>query len=483
MLLVVAILATTNSAAQAFAIDPTFQVNITEDYVSSVEVGWDGKILISGRVLFQGSEGTRRNSRLFDNGIQDNLYYSSGLGGGTIVPRSGGACYIGTDQTVRRLLPSGFLDPSFLEMNLSPYFASLQGGDYHVFNDDRVVMSGQHLLMDSIRGFEGIYSLIWFSNEGYLDTTRIHRQSNGRMFEFEAYPEGSVPEVEGKFLCSTQGTQYEGQPVGKVFRIHPEGALDTTYQSPLSNFGWVEVIHPFPDGSALLGGAMKLVGGTDTLSLLKLLPDGSLDPEFHTASFTITTFYASLTYVHDIEPLIDGRFIVTGTFERIDDVERECIALMNADGTLNQDEFNGVVCGDFSNVITPYRGIKGITPAPNGSYYIYGAYHGYHDGTTNYPQQRFISRLYGLYVGIAERNALSPLVPYPNPGTGTFTLELPLSAPAPLEVLDASGRVVHTQLLRPGTHSHTVQSALPAGVYLLRVQEAQGVRRGRVVVE
>ena len=369
-------------------------------------------------------------------------------------------------------------------MNLSPYFASLQGGDYHVFNDGRVVMSGQHLLMDSIRGFEGIYSLIWFSNEGYLDTTRIHRQSNGRMFEFEAYPEGSTPEVEGKFLCSTQGTQYEGQAVGKVFRIHADGALDTAYQSPLSNFGWVEVIHPFPDGSALLGGAMKLVGGADTLSLLKLLPDGSLDPEFHTASFTITTFYASLTYVHDIEPLIDGRFIVTGTFERIDDVERECIALMNADGTLNMSEFNDVVCGDFSNAITPYRGIKGITPAPDGSYYIYGAYHGYHDGATNYPEQRFISRLYGLDVGIAEHTALPPLLPYPNPGSGTFTLELPLSAPAALELLDASGRVVHTQVLRTGTHSHTVQSALPAGVYVLRVREQEGaVRRGRVVVE
>jgi hypothetical protein len=87
-------------------------------------------------------------------------------------------------------------------------------------------------------------------------------------------------------------------------------------------------------------------------------------------------------------------------------------------------------------------------------------------------------------VGIAERNALPPLVPYPNPGTGTFTLELPLSAPATLELLDASGRLVYTQVLRPGMYGHTVQSALPAGVYALRVREQGGaVRRGKVVVE
>ena len=369
-------------------------------------------------------------------------------------------------------------------MNLGPYFYSFQGGDYHVFPDGRVLMSGSHQLEDSIRGFDGWYSMIWFSNEGYLDTTRIHRRSNGNMFEFEAFPEGSVPEVEGKFLCSTQGNQYEGQPVGKVFRIHPDGSLDTAYQSPLSNFGWVQVIHPFTDGSALLGGAMKLVGGTDTLSLLKLLPDGSLDSDFQLLDYRVNTFFTALTGVNDIELLEDGRMIVVGDFETIEGVERECIAMLNSDGTVDMGHFNGVLCGDFENQIVSHRYLAGITPAPDGSYYIYGSYHGYHDGTTNYPQQRFISRLYGLDVGIAERNALPPLVPYPNPGTGTFTLELPLVAPAALELLDASGRVVHMQLLRPGTHSHTVQSALPAGVYVLRVREQEGaVRRGRVVVE
>jgi hypothetical protein len=198
----------------------------------------------------------------------------------------------------------------------------------------------------------------------------------------------------------------------------------------------------------------------------------------------INTFFDLFPLVNDLHLLDDGRMIIVGDFETIDGVDRECIAMMNADGTLDLDHFNGVLCGDFENQIIPYRYIKGITAAPDGSYYIYGAYHGYHDGTTNYPQQRFISRLYGLDVGIAEHTALPPLLPYPNPGSGTFTLELPLSAPAALELLDASGRVVHMQLLRPGTHSHTVQSALPAGVYVLRVREQEGaVRRGRVVVE
>lgn len=484
MLVAAALAATSSVAQQNFDLDPTFQTTIDQDYVSSVVALTDGDILVSGRLRFSG-EGAfdyRLGTLLQPTGARRSGFSAFPSMGGKVVIWQD-RFYAAAGQSVLRSQSNGIQDPTFIAMNLGPYFLSLQGGDYHVFPDGRILFSGQHLLDDTVRDFEGLYTLIWFSNEGYLDTTRIHRQSNGRMFEFEAYPEGSAPEVEGKFLCSTQGTQYEGQAVGKVFRIHADGALDTTYQSPLSNFGWVQVIHPFPDGSALLGGAMKLVGGTDTLSLLKLLPDGSLDPDFQLLDYRVNTFFTPLTGVNDIEQLEDGRMIVVGDFETVEGIERECIAMLNSDGTVVMDQFNGVVCGDFENELVPHRYLAGITPAPDGSYYIYGAYHGYHDGTTNYPQQRFISRLYGLDVGIAEHTALPPLQPYPNPGGGTFTLEVPLKAPAPLELLDASGRVVHTQLLRPGTHSHTVQSALPAGVYLLRVQEAQGVRRGRVVVE
>ncbi|MBK8499293.1 MAG: hypothetical protein IPL52_10850 [Flavobacteriales bacterium] len=64
-------------------------------------------------------------------------------------------------------------------MNTGPYFLSLQPADYHVFPDGRVLISGTHTLNDPVRGFVGSYELIWFSNEGYLDTTRTHRNANG----------------------------------------------------------------------------------------------------------------------------------------------------------------------------------------------------------------------------------------------------------------------------------------------------------------
>jgi hypothetical protein len=80
------------------------------------------------------------------------------------------------------MLSSGLLDPTFHPIFDSPYFSYLQGGDYHVFPDGRVVMTGQYMLSDTVRGYEGTYNLVWITNTGYLDTTRTHRQANGPLW-------------------------------------------------------------------------------------------------------------------------------------------------------------------------------------------------------------------------------------------------------------------------------------------------------------
>lgn len=79
---------------------------------------------------------------------------------------------------------------------------------------------------------------------------------------------------------------------------------------------------------------------------------------------------------------------------------------------------------------------------------------------------------------------------FPNPARGarfTVALSLDLDAPASLEVLDVSGRRWWAGSLGPlGPGSHAVQvvpaRSLPAGVYLLRLVQANRERRGRFVV-
>ena len=105
---------------------------------------------------------------------QRDLSYMGFYGGERVMPWINGKFYV-SNGLPRRMLPDGNIDPSFGPISIGPYFQYSTTGDYHVFSDGRALISGSHMLSDSIRGFEGNYELIWFTSTGYLDTTRTHR--------------------------------------------------------------------------------------------------------------------------------------------------------------------------------------------------------------------------------------------------------------------------------------------------------------------
>ncbi len=88
--------------------------------------------------------------------------------------------------------------------------------------------------------------MIWFSNQGYLDTTATHRQCNGSIDFIHELPDG-------KFLLSGVYTTYEGQPAGRILRVHPDGALDTTFNTSIY-WGQAVGCHVLADGRVLAAG-------------------------------------------------------------------------------------------------------------------------------------------------------------------------------------------------------------------------------------
>ncbi|MBP6311156.1 MAG: T9SS type A sorting domain-containing protein [Flavobacteriales bacterium] len=77
-------------------------------------------------------------------------------------------------------------------------------------------------------------------------------------------------------------------------------------------------------------------------------------------------------------------------------------------------------------------------------------------------------------VSVAERAALNTLTVYPNPCYGTLTVELPNDHTSTVSVLDATGRMVHSD---QGAGSHALDlSYLSGGVYYLRVKSSSEER-------
>ncbi|MDX9752195.1 MAG: hypothetical protein RBT71_14035, partial [Flavobacteriales bacterium] len=170
---------------------------------------------------------------------------------------------------------------------------------------------------------------------------------------------------------------------------------------------------------------------------------------------------------------------------------RKGFIVLDVDGIVPDNSIGGSGCGAFEDFIGIVRkGTIGMTFGPDGSMYIYGSYHGYSDGTTNDPTQRFVSRLYGLDVGVREHEQARMAV-YPNPclrqagpASSHITVELEeMPIQGMLLLRDALGREVAQQRVM-GYQNTVPLHGLGGGVYVLELWEG-GERRAaqRVVVQ
>jgi hypothetical protein len=362
-------------------------------------------------------------------------------------------------------------------MNNDPLFSSLQGGDYFVYTDGRVLMSGVHQLLDSIRGYEGLYCLCWFSNSGYLDTTRIHRQCAGSLDFFTELPDGNFI---GSLGNPPNSASWEGTATGSnVIRFHADGQWDSTFQANVW-WGTAYGFLPLTDGRVYATGLFRITGISDTLNLVRFMPDGSLDPTFNNhLDFRITdmTNFDDGAVVRNIHQLDENRLVVTGQFELIEGEARRNICMVDTSGNLLDDYFYGPGCGNFTYQGETRSSIGGILPAPDGSYYIWGAYHGYDDGTTNDTLQRMVSRLYGFNVGLEEVRETRPaLEVFPVPSIESLTVRTQqCKAGDTILIRDVCGRSVK-QVVATGETTIVSVEHLPSGMYSAEVRTASGHR-------
>jgi hypothetical protein len=433
---------------QPFDLDTTFRAPIDTWYVSSIAPLPDGRVFLSGMVRFPGDPigSFRGGAMLLPNGQRDMSFpnFPLTIGAGKVTPWNG-QYYVATTQTVRRLDVNCLIDPTFIQMNSGPYFSSLQGGDYHVYPDGRILMSGMHVLSDSIRGYEGLYCLIWFSNTGYLDTTAHHRTCAGSLDVFTELPDGN-------FIGSGSTSTWDGQPASNIVRFHADGELDPTFQADVW-WGQAFAFLPLPDGRVYAGGHFRITGISDTLQLVRFLPDGSLDPSFNNnLYFAPGDLDGSDPGPTCIHPLDDGRLIVTGGFQWVDGQQRGGICVVDTNGNLLNDYFTGAGGGSYVYMGLSTGTVRGIMPAATGDgWYTWGSYHGYDDGTTNDTLQRMVSRLYGLNVGVHEtQEPQTQVTVHPNPGGDRIWFDgIDDWGPVHVSVFDARGLLVMAGQVQP----------------------------------
>jgi hypothetical protein len=470
------------NAQWSFTVDTTFQVQLVQQNVNSLLLNDDGTLIASGRMQLPEEPNEKRLCRFLPSGIRDASFNNSGMGGGRLV-RWEDKIYT-TTGVVRRLNMDGTLDESFTMQ--TDYFGPLQGGDYHVYPDGRVLISGNHQLWDSIRGFVGRHQLIWFTNVGSLDTTRTHRSGgNCAVYRFAELPNG-------QFICSGLCDQFDGHEIDRIFRVHADGSVDTTFRTGVF-IGSVGDYLPLADGRVYVAGNFRRTEAPmDTLRLVRFMPDGSLDPTFTIPQFSIGALpYIFGGYGTSVRRWLDGNLLVTGLFTSINGQPRGGICLLDSTGSVLP-AFANSALGWYTFGSFTTASIQSVAyDTTNAQLYICGAYSGYTDATGHYPDQRFITRLnvQELTTGLEEKAApQATLRLWPNPGVSDVWLHYAVPSnrgTVQLRIRDAQGRMTHT-LQASGAEGQVVWDTrgIAPGVYTVELFVSGAVERTeRLVIQ
>lgn len=432
-----ALVAVNTDAQVPLSVDTSFRTEIEWRAVGDIEFLSDGKLLVSGELHFLGMLAPYVGmARLNSDGSLDNSF-TGFAGGGMIVPWDN-YYYVGIGTELDRLFLDGSVDGSYI--NPDPLY-SYQFGGFHVNPDGTVLLTGSRDLRDTVNFQTYQYNacLTKLDINGQPDTLFIHRSCS------TGYAWGIRQAPDGKFLLSGSMDYYDGQPVGHVFRIWPDGSLDTTFHTNIY-YGAAADYYFYPDGRILAVGMMSTAEiPNDTIQVLRLFPDGSVDTSWPTIQFQGMFFWPDLVYVIGIHELEPNKLLLTGQFTHLNGEEVGGIAVIDTAGNVLQQYFTGTGCGvlDVSNDL--YREIYRAEDSPDGSLYIYGAYVGFDDGYGNFPDQRLITKLAPLNVGVEEPiiSAKTEIMVYPNPGSELVHVSWPSDwGRMEVTIHDATGRTV-----------------------------------------
>jgi len=133
---------------------------------------------------------------------------------------------------------------------------------------------------------------------------------------------------DGRILASGGFTRYNGAEHRRLVRLNSAGVVDSTFNVSVNTAGIVYRIATQADGKILIGGDFQLVNDAPRSNFARLNADGSLDSTFNTGSGANGTILALATQA-------DGKIIIGGSFTSYNGAAVNRVARLNANGSLD----------------------------------------------------------------------------------------------------------------------------------------------------
>ncbi|GAB2701237.1 delta-60 repeat domain-containing protein [Hymenobacter frigidus] len=305
-------------AAAQVALDPTFAPNAVyaPGGVFSIVEQPNGQRVVSG--IYGRVNGTAATSLsrfsptgILDAAFQQNVGAASGAfrvrllaNGQLLLTSSFGALTVGglTRETLLRVNPDGTADTTF-NPGTGPVSGSFTG-----FVDDFLPLpNGQLIAGGLFDAFNGTPAggLVRLTATGAVDPTFSAGLGVGQNGDVEAI----VALPNGQLLVGGDFDTYNGVACNGLVRVNPNGTLDPTFTAGLSPNSEVTNLVVQPNGSILAAGDLEIAGTVDGRGIVRLLPTGTLDQGF-TPPAGLTAGTVAARYVGDAMQLQpDGKIV------------------------------------------------------------------------------------------------------------------------------------------------------------------------------
>ncbi|WP_300622185.1 delta-60 repeat domain-containing protein [Dokdonella sp.] len=347
-------------------LDTTFLAPSFDAPVERIAVQADGKILVGGNFSLVGGAEHLGLVRLDADGSLDATFVPPVTGPvGGIVPQPDGktvvaGVFLSPTAGLVRLNADGSRDAGFS--------AAVEGlvSTVHMQADGRLLVTG----VFSVAGGALTNYVARLNPDGSLDPTFDPRPNNEVLAVLQQY--------DGKVVLGGGFTTIRGKAQKYLARLNADGSPDVDFFAggdPVypGVVGDIHTVATQPDGKILLGGNMDFIGSTPGgrhTALVRLNADGSVDPSFHVADFSVAGNPPAGTWVKSIAIRPDGKILAGGSFDLVDGEVRTGLALFAADGTLDAD-FSFEILEDFSGPGMVY----GVHQEGAGALLIAGRFH------------------------------------------------------------------------------------------------------------
>lgn len=338
-----------NAGNSPGALDTGFGAGVgASGWVYSLAVQSDDKVIIGGGFSSYNGTSRGRMARLNTDGSLDTSFLATGAGADdfvySVALQSDGKILIGGDFTtyngtsrvrVARLNANGSLDTGFLTTG-----AGANGAvrSIAVQSDGMILIGGEFTAYNGTsRGY-----VARLTADGNLDTSFLPTDAgaNAKVFAIAV-------QSDKKILIGGSFTAYNGTSRGHIARLNDtDGSLDTAFLATGVGSDYdVASIKVQSDDKAILGGAFFTYNGIARLHVTRLKTDGSLDTGF------LGTSVGTNALVDSITMQSDGKILIAGSFNICNYVNRGHVGRLNGDGSLDT-TFLATGAGASFNVFT-----------------------------------------------------------------------------------------------------------------------------------